>query len=144
MPLTSDADLARVLSQTRTIALLGASPRLERASYRVMRFLMEHGYEVYPVNPNHTGELLQGRRVYAALSDLPAQVDMVDVFRQSRFLPGIVGESIAAGVRFIWTQLGVVHQDAAREAERAGLEVVMDRCPAIEIPRLRRAGFLAG
>ena len=121
---------------------MGASSRPERPSYRVLRFLLEAGYEVYPVNPNHTHELIHGRKVFSALSEVPARIDMVDVFRQSRFLPGVVRETIDAGARFLWTQLGVVHREAGEEAERAGLEVVMDRCPAIEIPRLRAAGLL--
>ena len=109
-----------------------------------MHFLLQQGYDVFPVNPNHAGEQLHGRTVYAALSDIPERVDMVDVFRQSRFLPGVVGETIGIGARFLWTQLGVIDREAAAEAERAGLEVVMDRCPAIEIPRLRAAGLLMG
>ena len=142
VPLVADDAVARVLSETRSIALLGASPRLERASYRVLHFLLDQGYEVFPVNPNHAGERLQGRTVHAALSDIPAPIDMVDVFRQPKFLPGIVSDSIGIGARFLWTQLGVVHHEAVAAAERAGLEVIMDRCPAIEIPRLRAAGLL--
>lgn len=142
MPLTADEAIARILSETRSIALLGASPRLERASYRVLHFLLDHGYDVFPVNPKLAGERLQGRTVHAALSDIPAPIDMVDVFRQPKFLPGIVSESVDIGARFLWTQLGVVDHQAAAAAERAGMEVVMDRCPAIEIPRLRAAGLL--
>ena len=143
MPLESDDAVARVLSETRSIALLGASPRPERPSYRVLNFLLDEGYDVFPVNPNHSGELIQGRTVYAALSGIPARIDMVDVFRQSRFLPGIVREAIDIGARFLWTQLGVIHDDAVDAAEQAALEVVIDRCPAIEIPRLRAAGLIA-
>ena len=142
VPLVADDAVARVLSETRSIALLGASPRPERPSYRVLHFLLDEGYDVFPVNPNHAGELIQGRAVYAALSEVPARIDLVDVFRQSRFLPGVVREAIDVGARFLWTQLGVVHREAGDDAERAGLKVVMDRCPAIEIPRLRAAGLL--
>ncbi|MEM1188397.1 MAG: CoA-binding protein [Pseudomonadota bacterium] len=142
MPLTSDRDIAAVLACTRSIALLGASPKPGRPSNRVMRFLIDAGFEVYPVNPGLAGQTLHGRRVSSALADLPVEVDMVDVFRQPRFLPDIVQQAVELGIGTLWTQLGVVNTGAVTEAEEHGLKVVMDRCPAIEVPRLRRMGLL--
>lgn len=142
MPLTTDADIARILSNTHSIALLGASHKPERPSHRVMTYLLEQGYDVYPVNPGLAGQTLLGRTVYASLADIPAKIDMVDVFRQPHFLAGIVQEAIEAGVTTLWTQLGVVDDEAAAQAERAGLVVVMDRCPAIDGPRLQAEGLL--
>ena len=142
MPLTQDVEIARVLCSTRTIALLGASARLQRPSHRVMQFLLDHGFEVYPVNPGLAGQMLLGRTVYASLADIPESIDMVDVFRNAAYLPQVVDESIASGVKTLWTQLDVVDVVAASKAELAGLDVVMDRCPAIELPRLQAAGLV--
>lgn len=142
MPLTSDKDIARVLSDTRSIALVGASNKPQRPSYRVMAFLLAQGYQVYPVNPGLAGQYLQGCEVYPNLGAIPGPIDMIDVFRQSRYLDGIVEEARTLGAAVVWTQLGVVDPDAAASAEQAGIDVVMDRCPAIEIPRLRAAGLL--
>ena len=140
MPLTSDSDLARILRSTASIALLGASAKTTRPSYEVMTFLLEQGYDVYLVNPGLAGQTLQGRMVYASLADLPLTVDMVDVFRNAQYLSSVVDEAIEAGVGVLWTQLGVVDNAAAAKAEAAGLEVVMDRCPVIELPRLQVQG----
>lgn len=142
MPLQADADIARVLSGTRTIALLGASHKPERPSFEVMHFLLDHGYQVFPVNPGLAGQYLQGCLVYPELAAIPGPVDMVDVFRQSKYLPSIVAEAIQVGVNTLWTQLGVVDPHAAETAGHAGLEVVMNRCPAIELPRLQALGLL--
>jgi predicted CoA-binding protein len=140
--LEADADIARVLAETRTIALLGASHNPARPSHGVLRFLLDRGYVVYPVNPGLAGQHLLGRLVYPDLGSIPEAVDMVDVFRQPRYLQGIVEEAIAIGAKTLWTQLGVVDAAAAATAQRAGLEVVMDRCPAIELPRLQAAGLV--
>ena len=140
MPLTKDSDIARVLNYTRSIALLGASPEPGRPSHRVMKYLLEQGYKVYPVNPNAAGQAILGCTVYASLANIPVTVDMVDVFRHPRFLSEIVRQAIASRVSTVWTQLGVVDAKAAALAEQAGLEVVMDRCPAIERPRLLAMG----
>lgn len=142
MPLSSDAQLARLLSATRTIALVGASHKPERPSFRVMAFLLVNGYEVLPVNPGLAGQTLQGCRVYAELSAIDVPIDMVDVFRQSQYLPGIVEEAVAVRAKALWTQLDVVDYSAAETAEKAGIDVVMDRCPAIELPRLRACGLI--
>ena len=143
MPFTRDQDIADLLRKTRTIALVGASEKPERPSHGVMRFLLDEGYDVYPVNPGLAGQTLHGREVYSSLRDVPVDIDMIDVFRQPRFLRGIVEAAVDVGASAIWTQLGVVDERAAAEAERAGIDVVQDRCPKIEIPRLRAAGLFA-
>jgi predicted CoA-binding protein len=142
MPLTSDTEIAWVLRSVKRIALLGASPKPERPSYEVLDFLLRCGYQVYPVNPGIAGSDILGQRVYATLADLPEAVDMVDVFRNASFLPAVVDEVIDCGIGILWTQLGVVDAPAAQRAEQAGVRVVMDRCPAIEWPRLQWAGLL--
>ncbi len=136
MPLTADADIARLLEQTRTIALVGASDRPDRAAFEVMGMLLAHGYHVIPVNPQLAGQVIHGQAVLAQLADIAEPIDMVDVFRRSEFVSGVVDEAIAVGARAVWTQLGVVDPVAAARAEAAGLDVVMDRCPKIEIHRL--------
>jgi predicted CoA-binding protein len=138
VPLKTDQELAKLLKETRTIALVGASPKPQRPSHRVMKYLIDEGYDVYPVNPGKAGKELLGRRVYATLADVPVHIDMVDVFRQSNKVAALVDEAIALGAKAIWTQLDVIDYDAADRAEAAGMNVVMDRCPAIDLPRLRR------
>lgn len=142
MPLTADRDIARILQTTRRIALVGASHKPERPSHRVMQFLLAEGYRVFPVNPGLAGQQLLGCQVYPDLAAVPDAIDMVEVFRQSHYLQALVDEAVEVGARTIWTQLGVVDTEAAARAEQAGLEVVMDRCPAIELPRIRAAGLL--
>jgi uncharacterized protein len=136
MPLTSDSDLRTLLEETRTIALVGASDRPDRPSYRVMRTLQEHGYRVIPVNPQITGEHLHGEFVFRDLTQIGEPIDLVDIFRNSAAAGDAVDEAIAAGAKAVWLQLGVVDEAAAARAEAAGLKVVMDRCPAIDLPRL--------
>jgi len=132
----SDAYLREILIGARTIAIVGASPRSERPSHRVMAYLQRHGYRAIPVNPNATGEKILGERCYASLADIPEPIDMVDVFRRSELAGAAIDGAIAAGAEVVWTQLGVRDDAAAARAEAAGLKVVMNRCPAIEIPRL--------
>jgi predicted CoA-binding protein len=135
---TDDALIRTVLTSVKTIALLGASPKPERPSFGVMRFLLTRGYEVHPVNPGQAGGEILGRTVHARMADIPVAVDMVDVFRASDALPGIVDEMLALPhqPKVLWTQLGVRDDAQARRAEAAGIIVIQDRCPAIEIPRL--------
>lgn len=131
-----DALIRRVLTETRTIALIGASAKPERPSHGVMRFLQRQGYRVIPVNPGLAGQKLNGETVYARIADIPERIDMVDIFRNSAYAGAASDEGVAAGARVIWMQLGVSDAAAAKRAEAAGLTVVMNRCPAIEIPRL--------
>jgi len=131
-----DDYLRGILESVRTIAVVGASPRRERPSHRVMAYLQRRGYRTIPVNPNAAGGTINGERCYASLAEVPEQVDMVDVFRRPEFAGGVVDEAITVGAKVVWMQLGVRDDAAAARAEDAGLEVVMNRCPAIEIPRL--------
>ena len=144
MPLTADEDIRALLSEARTIALVGASDRPDRPSYGVMKRLQDHGYRVIPVNPQITGEHVHGEFVFRELGQLGDPIDIVDIFRRSDAVGGIVDEAIAVGARAIWMQLGVVNDEAAARAEAAGLKVVMNRCPAIEIPRLGIAPVTGG
>jgi len=136
MPLTSDADIKALLEETRTIAMVGASDRPDRPSYRVMQTLQAHGYRVIPVNPQITGEHIHGEFVFRDLNQLGDPIDMVDIFRNSAAAGEAVDQAIAAGAKAVWMQLGVINEAAAARAEAAGLKVVMNRCPAIELPRL--------
>ena len=131
-----DDYLRDILDDARTIAIVGVSPRPTRPSHRVMRFLQHHGYRCLPVNPFAAGGEILGERVYARLADIAEPVDMVDVFRRSELAGAAVDEAIAIGAKAVWMQLGVIDDAAAVRAEAQGLKVVMDRCPAIEIPRL--------
>ena len=133
-----DAALAEILRTTRTIALVGWSPNPDRASHRVARFLAERGYRVIPVNPGQAGQVALGETVRASLAEISEPVDMVDIFRNSDAVLPLVQEALAAlpGLKTIWMQLGVENADAAALAEARGLQVVQNRCPAIDIPRL--------
>ena len=136
MPLTEDAAIKGLLEETRTIALVGASDRPDRPSYRVMATLQAHGYRVIPINPQITGEHVHGEFVFRDLDQIGEPIDMVDIFRRSSLAGEAVDAAIAAGAKSVWMQLGVIDGAAAARAEAAGLRVVMDRCPAIELPRL--------
>ncbi|HWK14339.1 MAG TPA: CoA-binding protein [Rhizobiaceae bacterium] len=133
-----DDYIADILARTKTIAVVGASANPSRPSHGVMQFLVAQGYEIYPVNPGHAGAQILGRQVYARLADVPVAIDMVDVFRASAAVGGVVDEALALDPlpRVIWTQLGVRDDGAAARAEKAGVQVVMNRCPKIEISRL--------
>jgi predicted CoA-binding protein len=132
----SDAYLRDILTGAHTIAVVGASPRPHRPSHRVMRFLQCHGYRAIPVNPFAAGGDLLGEKVYASLAEIPEPVDMVDIFRRSELAGTAVDEAIAIGAKSVWMQLDVRDDAAAARAEARGIRVVMNRCPAIEIPRL--------
>lgn len=143
MPLTRDEDIRTLLEETRTIAMVGASDRPNRPSNGVMVLLQRHGYRVIPVNPQITGEHIHGEFVFRELSQIGVPIDMVDIFRKSEHAGEVVDAAIAAGVKSIWMQLDVIDHEAAARAEAAGLKVVMDRCPAIEIRRLGLAPVAA-
>jgi predicted CoA-binding protein len=136
---TATDEAMRVMAQTRTIAVVGISSDASRPSYEVAEYLVRAGYEVYLVNPVEAGPIL-GLPVYGSLAELPVAVDLVDVFRRPEFVPGVVADAIAAGAKGVWTQLEIVHAEAAAEARAAGLEVVMDRCTKIEHQRLLASG----
>jgi len=130
--------LRGILAETKTIALVGASHKPERPSYGVMRFLLSKGYDVIPVNPGLAGQELLGKKVVGTLAEITQPIDMVDVFRNSKEVPGLVDEVLALQnlPKVIWMQLGVSDDVSAARAEEKGIKVVMNRCPAIEIPRL--------
>jgi len=136
MPLESDHDIKALLQSVKTIALVGASANPARDSHGVMAFLQHQGYRVIPVNPGLAGQELLGERVAASLADIDEPIDMVDIFRNSEAAGPVVDEAIATGAKAVWMQLGVINPDAAARAEAAGLRVVMNHCPKIEIPRL--------
>jgi predicted CoA-binding protein len=139
-PSATDAAIRDVLTRYRRVALVGASAKPERPSHGVMGFLLRHGFAVTPVNPGLAGQSIHGQAVAAKLDDA-APLEIVDIFRASDQVGPVVADAIRLGARVIWMQLGVVNRDAAAAARAAGLTVIMDRCPAIEWPRLglRRA-----
>lgn len=136
MPIDTDDALRDLLTSTRRIAVVGASPNASRPSNGVTRALVEHGYDVVAVNPGHVGTTIHGAPVVGSLDDVSPPADMVDIFRNSDDAGGVVDEAIAHGAKAVWMQLGVVNQAAAKRAEEAGLTVVMDHCPKIELARL--------
>lgn len=134
----SDDLLQTVLTRSKRIAVVGFSMNPQRPSYDVARFLASRGYEILPINPGHAGKEVFGTRVLASLSEITGQVDMVDIFRRSDAVGPVVDEALTAcmGLGTIWMQLGVINEDAAQRAEAAGVTVIQDRCPKIEIHRL--------
>ena len=136
MPLTRDEDIRDLLANARTIAMVGASDRPDRPSHGVMRYLQERGYRVIPVNPQITGERIHGEFVWRELAQIGEPIDLVDIFRRPAAAGEAVDEAIAIGAKAVWLQIGVINEEAAARAEAAGLKVVMDRCPKIDIPRL--------
>ncbi len=127
--------LAGILSEAKTIAMVGASPDPTKFSYGVLRVLHEQGYTMLPVNPKQAGNEIRGLKVYESLAAIDQPVDMVQVFRASEALPGIAREAVGIGAKILWGQIGVYSDEAAEIAEEAGLRVVMDRCPKIELFR---------
>lgn len=135
----SDDAIREILTTTRRVALVGASAKPWRASYEVMRFLLDRGYDVTPVNPGLAGQIIHGRTVVGSLAEA-APLEMVDVFRASIHVGPLVDRAIALGAKAIWMQLGVIDQEAAARARAAGVAVMMDRCPVIENRRIGPMG----
>jgi predicted CoA-binding protein len=133
---SEDELIIDILTTVRTIALVGASADPSRDSNDVMRFLLDRGYDVYPVNPAAGADEIHGRPVYASLGEVPVPIDMVDVFRRSEAAGAVCDEAIEAGAKVVWMQLDVINEEGKQRAEAAGLRVVMDRCPKIETRRL--------
>jgi predicted CoA-binding protein len=133
---TEDHTMREVLTSAHTIAVVGASPNSDRDSNSVMRFLIEHGYEVFPVNPLAGVLEIHGCKVYEALDSLPRHIDIVDVFRRSDAAGAVCDEAVAIKAGTVWMQLGVINEPGAERARRSGLHVVMDRCIRVEIRRL--------
>lgn len=131
-----DHEIADLLKQVKTIALVGASDNPSRPSFGVMAYLLSQGYQVTPVSPKLSGQTLLGQQAYATLKDIPHPMDMVDVFRNSEAAYSVAQEAIAIGAKALWLQIGVINEQAEALAREAGLKVVMDRCPKIELPRL--------
>ena len=131
-----DWQIRRILRDTDTIAMVGASTNWNRPSYFAMKYLQVKGFRIIPVNPRAAGEELLGETVYASLKDIPEPIEMVDIFQHSDRVPPVVDEAIEIGAKIVWMQLTVRHDEAAKKAEAAGLTVIMNRCPKIEFGRL--------
>lgn len=131
----SDDYLQGILKSVKTIAMVGASPDKTKFSYGVLRVLHETGYDMIPVNPRPDVKEIRGIKVYPTLADIDRPIDMVQVFRRAEDLPDVAREAVDAGAKVLWGQIGVFHKDAARIAEDAGMKVVMNRCPKIELFR---------
>ena len=130
--------ISGILNEVKTIAIVGASANDVRPSFFVAKYMIDKGYEVFPVNPGHAGKQILGRTTYASLADVPEPVDMVDIFRASAAVPAIMDEVLGLDPlpKVVWMQLTVRHDEAAARAEAAGIKVVMNRCPKIEYARL--------
>ena len=131
----SDINTKQILEEVKTIALIGASSNPEKDSYKVMKFLLEKKYEVYPVNPNEKGNSILGQYCYADLQSIEFPIDMVEIFRKSEEVLGIAEEAINIGSKVLWTQLGIIDKEAFKMAKNEGLKVVMNRCPKIELKK---------
>lgn len=138
MPVTHDADLRSLLTDSRVIAVVGMSDDPTRPSNSIGRLLKRWGYHVYPVNPECNVDFIDGMKVLNSLAEVPEPIDIVNVFRRAPFIPAVVEAAIEVGARAMWVQLGIVNNDAARRAEQAGLVYVQDRCIKIDYMRLVR------
>ena len=131
----SDSFIKKILEDSNSIAILGASPNEERDSHKVMKYLLEKGYKIYPVNPKESGNMILGQYCFDDLESINKPVDMVDVFRATEAVMGIAEQSISIRAKVLWTQENIIHEEAAKLAENAGLKVVMDRCPKKELSK---------
>lgn len=136
MAINDEGEIRELLSRPRRIAVVGASPNPTRASNEVLGFLVRQGHDVIAVNPGHAGATIHGAPVVATLANVEPPAEIVDIFRNSAEAGAAVDEAIVHGAKAVWMQIGVIDHHAARRAEAAGLTVVMDRCPKVEIPRL--------
>ncbi len=136
MAINDESEIRELLGQKRRIAVVGASPNPARASNGVLAFLVAQGHDVIAVNPGHAGKTIHSAPVVATLADVEPPAELVDIFRNSEDAGTAVDEAIVHGAKAVWMQMGVINEAAAKRAEDAGLVVVMDRCPKIEIPRL--------
>ncbi|SFG17909.1 CoA-binding protein [Sulfitobacter dubius] len=134
----TDALIKDVLTRTRRIAVVGVSPNPTRPSHYVAEYLQQKGYDVVPVNPMHAGKEVFGKAIVATLAEIDPPVQMVDIFRRSEDVPPVVDEALAAfpELETIWMQMGITNAEAAAKAEARGVDVIQDRCPKVEIPRL--------
>ena len=131
-----DGYIRGILNTVRTIAMVGVSANTSRPSYFAFKYLLERGYRMIPVNPGPAGGELLGQKVYARLADVPDQIDMVDIFRKSEDAGPVVDEAVEIGAKYVWLQLDIFADEQVARAEAAGLKCVVDKCPAIEMPRL--------
>lgn len=136
MPDNQPEQMRDILESVRTIALVGASEKPQRPSHEVMAYLQKQGYRMIPVNPKLAGQTLLGETVYGALEDIPEKPDMAELFLAPERTDPVIDSAITLSIPVIWMQIGVINEEGARRAEKAGLKVVMDRCPKQEIPRL--------
>ena len=130
-----DSYIKKILEDSNSIAIVGASPNKERDSHKVMKYLLKKGYRIFPVNPNESGNMILGQYCFDDLESINKPVDMVDVFRAAEALIGIAEQSISIGAKVLWTQENIVNKEAAKLAENAGLKVVMNRCPKKELSK---------
>ena len=131
----SETYIKEILKEVKTIAVVGASGDHDRDSYKVMEALIQHGYQIFPINPNEEGNLILGQLCYADLSSVTGKIDMVDVFRAEDAVIGVTKEAIKIGAKVLWTQLDIINEEASELAEKAGLKVIMNRCPKIELAK---------
>jgi predicted CoA-binding protein len=131
----SDSFIKKILEDSNSIAIVGASPNKARDSHKVMKYLLEKGYKIYPVNPKESGNMILGQYCFDDLESINTPVDMVDVFRATEAVMAIAEQSISIGAKILWTQENIIHEEAAKLAENAGLKVVMDRCPKKELSK---------
>ncbi len=139
MRLIEDAQIKALLERVHTVAVVGYSDKSDRPSNQIAEYLAQHGFDVYRVNPtlaSDPGVNAEGKRIYASLADIPVPIDVVDVFRRPEHVPEVVQEAVDVGAKAIWMQLGIINEEAARSADAAGLDVVMDRCMKVESKRL--------
>lgn len=131
----SNDNIKEILKKIETIAIVGASDKPERDSFKVMQFLIERGYKVFPINPNLQGKIILNQKCLSSLNMVDKKIDMVEIFRQKNAVMEITKEAIAIGAKVLWTQLNIVDHEAAEIAEKAGLKVIMNRCPKIELSK---------